>query len=117
MRIISAVVLGSLALGLSGDATRADFILNCRLMDPTHPKYDRYCKGQISGFLSRLVEECPAEGACTIRLQNFKGAYSAHGGTLAETASTVTDTPPSETPQTGLAAIDSGAEQTAQSVE
>jgi hypothetical protein len=49
---------------------QAEYLLNCRLMNPSSPDYKRYCVGNLS------YVDCSPQGVCIAKMQNFKSAYS-----------------------------------------
>jgi hypothetical protein len=56
----------------------ADFLLNCRLMNPDAvPIYRQHCKWQTV-----VIRKCRVEEACAIRMQNFRSVYARNGVTL-----------------------------------
>jgi hypothetical protein len=55
--------------------SHAEYRLNCRLMDTHDPHFKRWCLGEVEQR-RYLVRQCGIQGLCTIRVQNFKSAYS-----------------------------------------
>jgi hypothetical protein len=69
-----SVSLGMAAMLMLTVPVQAEYLLNCRLMDPTNPDYKRYCAGELDHL--NLVRRCSDRGTCTVKAQNFKGAYA-----------------------------------------
>jgi len=67
-----SVSFGMAAMLMLTVPVQAEYLLNCRLMDPANPDYKRYCAGELDHFVRR----CSDQGICTVKAQNFKGAYS-----------------------------------------
>ena len=69
-----SVSFGMAAMLMLTVPVQAEYLLNCRLMDPTNPDYKRYCAGEFDHL--ELVRRCSDQGICTVKAQNFKGAYA-----------------------------------------
>jgi hypothetical protein len=72
MRACSIVCL-TLAVSLPYP-THAEYLLNCRLMDPDNPNFKRWCLSEVE-HRRYLVNQCRAKDHCTVRVQNFRSAY------------------------------------------
>jgi hypothetical protein len=58
--------------------SEAEFLLNCRLMDPDAVSiYRQHCKWQ-----TLVIRKCRAEEPCAIRMQNFRSVYTRNGVTV-----------------------------------
>jgi hypothetical protein len=58
--------------------SEAEFLLNCRLMDPDAlPIYRQHCKWQ-----TLVIRKCRVEEPCAIRMQNFRSVYARNGVTV-----------------------------------
>jgi hypothetical protein len=73
MRACSIVCL-TLAVSLPYP-THAEYLLNCRLMDPDNPNFKRWCLSEVE-HRRYLVNQCSAKDHCTVRVQNFRSTYS-----------------------------------------
>jgi hypothetical protein len=76
MRVPLGVSFGLIALVTLTVPAQAEYLLNCRLMDPGSPDYKRYCMGELSKL--DLIKRCNSQGVCIVRAQNFKSAYAAN---------------------------------------
>jgi hypothetical protein len=70
--IVCLVLVAGLALSLPA---HAEYLLNCRLMDPHTPDFIRWCLGEREQR-RYLVEHCDIQGSCMKRLQNFSTVFS-----------------------------------------
>ena len=69
---IFAILLGVVAFSVPSEA---EFLLNCRLMDPDAvPIYRQHCKWQ-----TLVIKKCRVEEPCAIRMQNFRSVYARNG--------------------------------------
>jgi hypothetical protein len=105
--LIVACVLAPTAFTLSAGSSQGEFVLNCRLMDRDHPRYEQYCQAQIAGY---VTQKCSERAGCTIIKQNFKSIYSSaaiSGGSMQPSA---TDT------QNAVSATTAGVASTADGV-
>jgi hypothetical protein len=75
MRVCLIICL-ALATGLIFPVpSHAEYLLNCRLMDPHSPNFKRWCLGEQEQR-RYLVKQCGTQGLCIMRLQNFRSTYS-----------------------------------------
>jgi hypothetical protein len=105
MRLVALCVLASSIVSLSALPSRAEFLLNCRLMDRHDRLYEHYCFGDQDSFL--VVAKCSEHGLCVIKKQNFKGAYYSGKNASGRLVAELGDTAQVLGAQTGLPAVNS----------
>jgi hypothetical protein len=84
--LIAACLLAATAFALSAGSSQGEFVLNCRLMDRDHPRYEQYCQADIAEY---VTQKCSERARCIIVRQNFKSIYSSaaiSGGTMQPSA-------------------------------
>ena len=105
MRLIALCVLASSIVSLSAFPSRAEFLLNCRLMDRHDRLYEHYCLGDQDSFL--VVAKCSEHGLCVIKKQNFKGVYYSEKNASGRPVAELGGTAQVLGAQTGLSAVNS----------